>query len=139
MLHIYKKHSKLLTELGNLFIVHCFYCCEHFVERSCSNLQGGQPLGCVYTKLWSNPECCFCAPLNWNIIRWACKILLCHSIGVPKHARKLWFRMCETQLQIYLLFYFSCNKKWNMYFVYFLIVVQCYRTVGISSVFFKDL
>jgi hypothetical protein len=89
MLYMYKKHSKLLTGLSNLlFIIHSFYCCESFVERSCSNLQDGQSLDCTCPNLWSNLKCCYCAPLNWNIIRWNCKILLHHSIGVPKHARK---------------------------------------------------
>jgi hypothetical protein len=102
-----------------LFIIHCFYCCECVVERSCSNLQDGQSMDCVCPKLWSNAKCCYFAPLNWNITRWTCKIMLCRSIDVPKHIRKLWFRMCETQLQMYLLSYFSCNKKMKYVFCIF--------------------
>jgi hypothetical protein len=71
MLCVYKKNSKLLTELNNLlFIIHSFYCCERFVERSCSNLHDGQSLDFACPKLWSNLKCCYCASQNWNIIRW---------------------------------------------------------------------
>jgi hypothetical protein len=46
MLYMYKKHSKLLTELSNLlFIIHSFYCCECFVE-TCKKSVGSE-----YVKL----------------------------------------------------------------------------------------
>jgi hypothetical protein len=115
-----KEHSRLLSELSNLlFIIHSFYCCERFVERSCSNLQDGQSLDCACPKLWSNLKCCYCAPLNWNIVGWNCKILHCHSIGVPKHARKALVQKVWNSVANLLTFLFLMQQKMKYVFCIF--------------------